>query len=182
MQVPELPTLNRLNATIPADLDVHKVAAGWIESFASFVEAGNVDGIVGLSIEVSHWRDMPLLPGTPAPSNGAPTIHKFLSDRLANSNLTNIRLRKGFPALLRPYTDIAWINVVFDFETDIGLGSGIVRLVPTANDEWKAHRKYTNLDDPKGFPVQIGDSNHAPNHGKWESERQRATAFERGAF
>ncbi|KAF7368295.1 Flavin-containing monooxygenase [Mycena venus] len=179
MQVPELPTLDRLNATVPEDLDVHKVAATWIESFASFVEAGNVDGIVGLFIEVSHWRDMLALTWDFRTFIGAPSIRKFLSDRLPTVKLTNIRLREGSPALLRPYPDIAWISVVFDFETDIGLGSGIVRLVPTANDGWKAHCMYTNLDDLKGFPEQIGSlRNHAPNHGKWESERQRATAFE----
>jgi heterodisulfide reductase subunit A-like polyferredoxin len=32
---------------------------------------------------------------------------------------------------------------------------------------------------PQGVPEQIGAlRNHAPNHGKWENERQRATAFE----
>jgi hypothetical protein len=179
LQVPNLPTLDRLNATIAPDLDVPKVATTWMESFASFVEAGDAAGIVGLFIEESHWRDMLALTWDFRTFHGAPDIHKFLSDRLATFKITNVRIKDGSSMLLRPYPDIAWISLMFDFETQIGLASGVVRLVPEANGGWKAHCMYTNLEDLKGFPEQIGAlRNPAPNHGKWAQERQQAISFE----
>ncbi|KAJ7347250.1 hypothetical protein DFH08DRAFT_867664 [Mycena albidolilacea] len=179
LQVPNLPTLDRLNATIAPDLDVPKVATTWMESFASFVEAGDAAGTVGLFIEESHWRDMLALTWDFRTFHGAPDIHKFLSDRLATFKITNVRIKDGSSMLLRPYPDVAWISLMFDFETQIGLASGVVRLVPEANGGWKAHCIYTNLEDLKGFPEQIGAlRNPAPNHGKWAQERQQAISFE----
>ncbi|KAK6992953.1 flavin-containing monooxygenase [Favolaschia claudopus] len=179
LPVPNLPTLDRLHATVAPDLDVQKAAASWMDSFASYVNAGDVDGVVGLFIDESHWRDMLALTWDFRTFHGAPSIHKFLSDRLATSKVTKIAIREGMTSLLRPYPDIAWINMMFDFQTEVGFGSGVVRIVPTANGDWKAHCMYTNLDDLKGFPEQIGPRrNHAPNHGKWQDERLRSRAFD----
>ncbi|KAF8143648.1 hypothetical protein K438DRAFT_1911041 [Mycena galopus ATCC 62051] len=167
MQVPNLPTLDRLNATIPSDLDVPKVATTWLASFASFIEAGNVDGVVGLFIQESHWRDMLALTWDFRTFHGVSDIHKFLSARLSTSKPTNFRVKEGSPALLCPYPDLAWINIMFDFETDVGLASGV------------AHCMFTNLEDLKGFPEQIGSlRNFAPNHGKWAREREQAMSFQ----
>ncbi|KAF7378296.1 Flavin-containing monooxygenase [Mycena sanguinolenta] len=178
LQVPNLPTLDRLNAAVAPDLDVAKVAAAWMGSFASLVEAGDVDGIAGLFIEESHWRDMLALTWDFRTFHGVSDIQRFLSDRLAVSKLANLRIKEGSPIFLRPYPDLAWINIMFDFETHVGLASGVVRLVPMSNGDWKAHCMYTNLEDLKGFPEQIGSlRNHAPNHGKWEQERQQTMSF-----
>lgn len=67
---------------------------------------------------------------------------------------------------------------MFDFETDSGIASGIARLVPTANGEWKAHTIFTNLEDLKGFPEKIGPlRNSVTNHGKWEENRKKEAEF-----
>ncbi|KAJ6502848.1 hypothetical protein C8R47DRAFT_1007901 [Mycena vitilis] len=175
-----LPTLDKLNATVAGDLDVPKVASAWMDSFTTLVAAGgDIPGITGLFIEDSHWRDMLALTWDFRSFHGAPAIQKFLSDRLVSSKLANFRVRDEFTALQRPYPDLAWISIVFDFETSAGAASGVVRLVPQTNGEWKAHCMYTNLEDLKGFPEQIGAlRNPAPNHGKWASQRQREVAFE----
>ncbi|KAJ7887426.1 hypothetical protein B0H13DRAFT_2534157 [Mycena leptocephala] len=175
-----LPTLDRLNATVAPDLDVHKVASSWIDSFAKYVEAGDVPGIMDLFIDESHWRDMLALTWDFRSFHGAAAIQKFLSDRLAICKPTNIRINAQSPVLLRPYPDLAWINIIFDFAVDAGPASGIVRLVPQPDGAaWKAHCMYTNLEDLKGFPEKIGPlRNPAPNHGKWAEERQQATAFD----
>ncbi|KAJ7090179.1 hypothetical protein C8R44DRAFT_818281 [Mycena epipterygia] len=175
-----LPTLDKLNATVPQDLDVSKVAAAWMVSFVSCVEAGDVAGVTKLFIDESHWRDMLALTWDFRSFHGAPSIQNFLSDRLASAQLTNFRIKDQFTALQQPYPDIAWIQVIFDFETSVGLVSGVVRLVPQpSRAPWKAHCMYTNLQDLKGFPEKIdGLRNSAANYGKWERERQHALSFE----
>ncbi|KAJ7730607.1 hypothetical protein DFH07DRAFT_848634 [Mycena maculata] len=179
MHVPNLPTLDRLDATVPADLDVSKVATKWMEEFSSFVQSGDVEGIVGLFVSESHWRDMLALTWDFRSFHGLPAIHKFLTDRLASSKLTNFHVREELTVLQRPYPDIAWIRLYFDFETQIGLASGIVRLVPQPGSQWKAHCMFTNLEDLKGFPENIGGlRNPAPNHGKWAQERLQSASFD----
>ncbi|KAJ7662439.1 hypothetical protein B0H17DRAFT_1093497 [Mycena rosella] len=179
MHVPNLPTLDKLNVTVPPDLDVNKVAAQWMASFSFAVEAGNVGGIMSLFIDESHWRDMLALTWDFRTFNGAASIQQFLADRLVPAHLSHFRINDEYTALLRPYPDIAWIHVLFDFETQLGLASGIVRLVPQAQGPWKAHCMYTNLEDLKGFPEKIGGlRNPAPNHGEWAHEREHAVAFE----
>ncbi|KAJ7511132.1 hypothetical protein B0H11DRAFT_1954105 [Mycena galericulata] len=179
MHVPNLPTLDKLHASVPPDLDVNKVAADWMASFSSYVQTGDAEGIVGLFITESHWRDMLALTWDFRTFHGVPAIRKFLADRLVPAKLSGLRVKEQLTALQRPYPDIAWISVTFEFETGVGLGSGIVRLVPQPNGPWKAHCMFTNLEDLKGFPEQIGAlRNPAPNHGKWAQERQQSLSFE----
>lgn len=175
-----LPTLNKLGSTVPADLDVVKVAKEWFGSFSLHAEAGNVEGVIGLFVEGNaYWRDILALTWNFRTFEGVSRIRTFLEDRLASAHLRKVKLRDEHLGLQRPYPDLAWIQALFDFETDVGVGFGVVRLVPTANGGWKAHCVFTNLEDLKGFPEKIGAlRNQAPNHGLWEEERRREVAFE----
>ena len=204
-----LPTLSKLgNPSIPIDLDAVKIATEWLSSFAKFAEQGDIDGILSLipdsqfssnvfrksasnddhahsdSTEFAvYWRDVLALTWDFRTFEGTPKIKQFLVDRLSKSKtISNIQLHNG-SQLVKPYPDLAWIQLSFSFETQFGLGSGIVRLVPIStggpnpdsNVVWKAHSIFTNLDDLKGFPEKIGAlRNHQPNHGHWEAEREKA--------
>jgi len=205
-----LPTLSKLgDPFIPADLDAVKVATEWLSSFTKFVEQGDVNGILSLILDSQfssnifksnsdhgdsdhpdtgiavYWRDVLALTWDFRTFEGTPKIKQFLVDRLGQSKISNIKSNPG-PQLIKPYPDLAWIQLSFNFETQFGLGSGIVRLVPVAppatdnsNAIWKAHSIFTHLDDLKGFPEKIGALRNAqPNHGKWEAEREKEARFE----
>lgn len=129
---------------------------------------------------------------------GAISIQTFLADRLAQAQMSAFKLKDEYVDLQRPYPDLAWIQAMFSFETTIGLASGVFRLVPQADGEWRAHCMFTNLEDLKGFPekvrfiveimlgvflkdpcYQVGSlRDPAPNHGKWEEARRRSSCFE----
>ncbi|KAJ7649638.1 hypothetical protein FB45DRAFT_986221 [Roridomyces roridus] len=177
MKIYSLPTLDKLNATVPADLDAKKIAADWMASFVSCAESGNVAEFADLFIDESHWRDMLALTWDFRTFNGLADIRQFLTDRLAASHLTNFRIRDEMTMLLRPYPDIAWINLVFDFETKTGLALGIARLVPHPSG-WKAHCVYTNLEELKGFPEKVGAlRKNAASHTTYAEERREALSF-----
>ena len=212
-----LPTLSKLgNPSIPADLDAVKLATEWLSSFANFAEQGDINGILSLipdsqlssnifkesaaSIDTTttdfavYWRDVLALTWDFRTFEGTPKIKQFLIDRLSKpKTISNIQLRSS-SQLVKPYPDLAWIQLSFSFETQFGLGSGIVRLIPistgggggpNSNDNaavvvWKAHSIFTNLDDLKGFPEKIGALRNAqPNHGKWEAEREKASFLDK---
>jgi len=87
------------------------------------------------------------------------------------------------PIFIQSYPDLMWIMGFFTFETDIGLASGIFRLVPTLREQqqirWKAHSIFTNLEDLKNFPEKIGSlRNQKSDHGQWEILREKEKRFE----
>lgn len=173
-----LPTLDKLGVNVPGDINVNEVATGWFQAFADCVETGNVDAVVDLFVEGAFWRDILALTWDFRTFEGLPRIRQFLQDRLASSDLRSIKLKDGHLELKRPYPDLAWIQGIFEFETNVGLGSGVIRLVPTASGVWKGHCIFTNLENLKGFPEKIGPHrNREPNHGKWADERIREQAF-----
>ncbi|KAJ7648037.1 hypothetical protein FB45DRAFT_895095, partial [Roridomyces roridus] len=181
--VPSLPTLESLGVTsVPDDLDVASVAAEWMASFAACAERGDAEGVAALFIPESHWRDMLALTWDFRTFNGLPAIRQFLTDRLASAKLSDIRVKEGLTGLQRPYPDLAWIQICFEFTTqgNVGQASGIVRIVPQqAGSPWKAHVMYTNLEDLTAFPEKLGPRrSFAPNHGKWVSEREKSTSFD----
>ncbi|KAG6876175.1 hypothetical protein C0993_005129 [Termitomyces sp. T159_Od127] len=163
---PALPTLQRLNATIPADLDAKAVAKAWFVAFAKSIEAGDIKSVTKLFVDDGYWRDMLALTWDFRTFSGISKITQFLADCLGTVRPTAFALRDdAHLALQQPQPDLVWINLFFDFEIPTGIASGIARLVPNANGEWKAYTVYTNLEDLKGFPEKIGPlRDAAPNH------------------
>ena len=135
----------------------------------------DVESASQLFVQDAFWRDILSLTWDFRTFSGLPTIAKFLNDRLGLTKPRAFQLREdGYLKLQRPALDLAWINFFFDFETEIGIASGVARLVPTANGEWKAHAVFTNLEDLKGFPEKVGPfGNCAPNQGRWFDDRRK---------
>ncbi|KAF8643206.1 hypothetical protein AX16_009163, partial [Volvariella volvacea WC 439] len=145
----KLPTLDSLNATIPLDLDATTVAREWFSSFASNAQLENVEALAALFLEDAWWRDFLTLTWDFRTSHPLSKVKQFLIDRLPISKVSNFKLRDQYTGLQQPYPDIAWIQLIFGFETESGLGFGLARLVPTSNGEWKAHVVFTNLEGLK---------------------------------
>lgn len=174
----ELPSLTSLSATVPPDLDIKKVTQDWFTAFSNAVELKDPEAIINLLLPNSFWRDFLSLTWDFRTLCGHENILRFLQDQLPLMSMKNIRLKEEYLNLQQPYPDIVWINTLFNFETQVGLASGIVRLVPTQSGEWRAYVVFTNLEDLKGFPEQIGPlRNPLPNHGLWQHTRQRVSEF-----
>jgi hypothetical protein len=140
-QSDDLPTLDKLGARNVdlAAVDAAGVARAWCSKFSDLVAAENAQDISELFIQDGHWRDLLALTWDFRTFSGKDKIRSFLSDRLALSKLTNIRLDpKVAPELSQPFPDVAWIHAFFLFETPVGRGSGVFRLVPDAKGAWNA--------------------------------------------
>ncbi|KAI8969673.1 FAD/NAD-P-binding domain-containing protein [Trametes punicea] len=172
-----LPTLDRLGVTsVPSDVDAHEVSGLWLDSLAQHVASNDIDGILSQFADDAWWRDMLCLTWEFRTFHGAAKIRKFLEDRLAPAKLSSFKLTSA--KLESPYPDLAWILAQFTFESEIGLGSGIFRLLPTSDGKWTGFTFYTNLEDLKGFEEKIGPRrDFLPNHGKWREEREREKQF-----
>jgi len=203
--LPTLPKLGELQ--IPEGLDSFKISSDWLDLFGKYCEQGDVNGVLSVLIESSfasnlfkgdtlleptapndvpvYWRDALALTWDMRTFEGTQKIKSFLSSQLSKAKISNVRLDPDHcvPEFQRIFPDLVWIQLVFKFETEVGLCSGVARLVPLANDkdqsiEWKAFTVFTNLEDLKGFPEKIGHLRaQESNHGKWEKARQEEVKF-----
>ncbi|KAG5641535.1 hypothetical protein DXG03_004810 [Asterophora parasitica] len=174
-----LPTLDNLKASVPDDLDAKAVTNAWFAAFANSAESGDAQSAAALFVPDAFWRDFLALTWDFRTFSGAAKITEFLNDCLGSVHPRAFVLREDtYLGLQQPYPDLAWIHLMFDFETDVGIASGIARIVPTANGDWKAHTVFTNLEQLKGFPEKIGAlRDYAPNHGKWVEDRKKEAEF-----
>ncbi|KAG1751338.1 uncharacterized protein EDB91DRAFT_601217 [Suillus paluster] len=169
-----LPTLDKLRSSVSPDVDVQAVAGQWFSAFTEAIQSKNVPAVIDLLVDDVFWRDILALTWDFHTFQSTPAVEKFLIDQLPLFTLSSFTLKKDLVELQRPYPDLAWIQAFFDFETTVGIASGVFRLVPLADGSWKAHAIFTNLEDLKGFPEQNGPRrDHQPNHGKWAAKRAR---------
>lgn len=174
-----LPTFDKMRSSISTDVDVKVVAGKWLESFAEHVKSADITSLVDLFVEGAFFKDILALTWEFRTFEGKPAIKKFLEDRLPEVNPTSFRLQDEYLGLQRPSPDMAWIQGLFQFETNVGLGSGVFRLVPMTDGEWKAHTMFTNLEDLKGFSEKTGIlRDYEPRYGNWEEMRKRESEFE----
>ena len=166
-----LPTLDKLKASVPDDLDVQKTAKAFISSFARAIESKDVSRILSLLHPDAWWRDTFSLTWDMRTFQGQDRIKQFLKDRLALSKMHNVKL---IEAKFAPEgADLVWILIRFSFETDVAIGSGVTRLVPTSSGEWKAFLMATFMDDLKDYPELKGPRRSLePTHGEWFGNRQ----------
>lgn len=173
-----LPTVDKLGVKVPDDVDVQSIASQWFTAFAKNVQTANIPGIVSQLAEDAFWRDMLSMTWEFRTFMGPSSIAAFLKDQLVDCGITNLKLKPESVQLERPYTDVTWIQGMFNFETKIGLGSGVFRIIPSKEGPWKGHTVYTNLDDLKGFPEQVGPlRKQEPVHGGWPAMRKRESDF-----
>ena len=174
-----LPTLDRLRAKIPPDLDAREVAKHWFDAFSEYIGSRNVSAAANLFLADGFWRDTLALTWEFRTFEGISAVECFLHDALATSGFTNLQLNDTSIGLLQPFPDLAWIQAFFAFETNVGKGTGVLRIVPTATQHWKAHVVYTNLDELKGHPERCGAFRNAePFHASLPKLRQEETGFE----
>jgi hypothetical protein len=53
-----LPTLDRLGASVPSDLDARKVATEWFSLFSAAASSGDVQAFAFLFMPDAFWRDI----------------------------------------------------------------------------------------------------------------------------
>ncbi|KAG6918207.1 hypothetical protein DXG01_015996 [Tephrocybe rancida] len=150
--ISRIPSLDKLGAIVPDDLDPVTVAEDWFLCFSRCI--GDPEETARLLCPDALWRDLLALTWDIRTFEGSGKITTFLRER--NSPQMRALKRKEFVQLQRPYPDLVWIVGTFEFDVDQGHGFGVFRLVPTATGEWKAFTIFTNLESLAGFPSAIG--------------------------
>jgi cation diffusion facilitator CzcD-associated flavoprotein CzcO len=139
--------------------DSSVAADNWLAQFEEALAKPDDGSLATLFHPDSYWRDVLALSWNIQTINGADAILKELPP-LARSAVPGgfaIDPDRAAPRkVMRAGTNA--IEAIFKFETKVGRGSGIIRLVPDADDgnRLKAWTLLTELGELKGFEEQLG--------------------------
>ncbi|HEV7878676.1 NAD(P)/FAD-dependent oxidoreductase, partial [Bradyrhizobium sp.] len=141
--------------------DVSIAADHWLAQFENALAKSGGGLLKTLFHPDSHWRDVLALSWDIQTLSGADAILSALKAHAGKSRPAGFAIDPARTAprmVTRAGTDA--IEAMFKFETAMGRGGGIVRLIPDANDDnvLKAWTLLTTLEELKGFEEQAGKS------------------------
>jgi cation diffusion facilitator CzcD-associated flavoprotein CzcO len=150
--------------------DIAVSAETWLVQFEAALSDGDDAALKSLFLTESYWRDVLALSWNLQTLNGAEAILSelpVLARRAVPKNFAINPERAAPRRVMRAGT--ACIEAIFRFETAVGRGHGILRLVPDAADgnRPKAWTLLTTLEELKGFEEEQG------------SKRPRGQAYSR---
>lgn len=172
-------------STSPA---LNAAVTAWLKDFESALAAGNTAAAAALFATDSHWRDLVSFTWHLRTFSGRDAIRAALADHAGKMRPSKFRIAEGrTPPRVVKRAGIETIEAIFSFETALGRGSGIVRLVPAEADA-KKHSAWvfmTALDDIKGHEQRIGPRRPRGEEwsggfggDNWMDVRKRTVAYE----
>jgi cation diffusion facilitator CzcD-associated flavoprotein CzcO len=177
--------------TVEQSLDAVGVSGlfeSWLARFAQDVESVDVDRIAGHFEAGSYWRDILSLTWRYHSFEGRNEIVRALSDELLAMRPRNVRVaadRVG-PRLVKRSARMV-VEAYFDFDTDLGRGTGFVRLVTHggALAQQPIWILLTTLQELEGFEERSGENrpggleySHTFAGENWLDRRTAAVAYD----
>ena len=139
--------------------DSSVAADNWLGQFEEALAKPADGALKALFHPDSYWRDVLALSWNIQTLNGADAILKALpplANKMQPSGFAVDPDRAAPRKVMRAGTNT--IEAIFKFETKVGRGSGIIRLIPDTDDgnRLKAWTLLTELGELKGFEEQLG--------------------------
>lgn len=166
----------------PSDLDGE--ARAWLAKFADALEHANSEALAALFQPDSHWRDVLAFTWHLTTVDGAAELAQALVAAQSETRASSFALdpdRTAPRMVKRAGTEC--LEVIFRFDTAVGRGSGLFRLVPGPAGlvAWTFH---TALQELKGFEEKTGwnrpkGDSYARDFGgpNWLDQRRAAQAY-----
>lgn len=165
--------------------DLNSIAIEWLAAFSDALSRGEQDRLASLFQRDSHWRDVLAFTWHLTTVNGASELATALCGAQSKTKAIHFEIDpdRTPPRLVHRAGDET-LEAFFWFETALGRGSGIFRLVPGPKGPtgWMFH---TALQELKGFEEKIGwnrpkGESYARDFGgpNWLDQRIAAQAYD----
>lgn len=166
-----------------------EVVRKWLADFQRAFESGNASNVAALVHEDGWYRDHLALSWDFRTLRGPSKIIDFLNPLISKVKMQNVKMTesgKFAPNVQSPIQDLEWVESMFTFDTAVGSGKGMVRLVALPNGSYKAHMVYTALQELHDHKEAAWDRRpHGGNNslkggaieGNWYERRQRQQEF-----
>ncbi len=155
----------------------------WLTRFDAALQNNNRSSLAALFAADSHWRDLLAFTWSITPSEGGDTISALLAAKQPATQAQGFTVAPGrTPPRRVSRAGFDVIEAIFQFETKVGRGFGVVRLL--ASDPTKAFQLMTGLHELKGFEETIGKrcptgEAFSRNFGgtNWKEQREAIQAY-----
>ena len=183
--------MNSINQETPGpdtsdDADLERIVNGWLGDFERALSTGDAQCVASLIEKDGNWRDLLAFTWHLTPRVGALEIAEVLAARQAAVGAHGIRVSPGrTPPKRVNRLGRECIEAIFEFETKVGRGDGVLRLVADSTGQYKAWVISTSLQELRGFEETIGRNRpsgaaYSRNFGgdNWEDARRKAVLYE----
>jgi hypothetical protein len=155
----------------------------WLEQLDAALQTKDQASIASLFAPDGHWRDLVALTWSITPSQGSNNIAALMLEKQATAKVRGFAVAEGrTPPRRVQRAGIDVIEAIFQFETEVGRGFGVVRLL--AEEPSRAFQLMTGLHELKGFEEKIGKRRptgeaFSRNFGgtNWKEQRIAAQAY-----
>ncbi len=155
----------------------------WLAQLDAALQSENRTSVASLFAADGHWRDLLAFTWSITPSERADTIAALMVARQADTKARGFAVAKRrLPPRRVQRAGFDVIEGIFQFETAVGRGFGVVRLL--ASDPAKAFQLMTSLHELKGFEETIGKrcptgEAFSRNFGgtNWKEQREAIQAY-----
>ena len=168
----------------PAVAQSEKELVGqWLSKLDTALQSASRASVASLFAPDGHWRDLLAFTWSITPCQGAENIGALMAAKQATAEAHAFAIAEGRTPPRRAHrAGIDVIEGIFQFETRIGRGFGVVRLL--AADPSKAFQLMTGLHELKGFEERIGNRRptgaaFSRNFGgtNWKDQRIASQAY-----
>ncbi|KAK7413126.1 hypothetical protein QQX98_008012 [Neonectria punicea] len=160
------------------------IVANWIESFQKVLQSGTAKDVASLFQDDAWIRDFLGFSWDFRTIQGSDKLAAYIKEHEGTTRLLTIRQRDhgAFqPVFKTPSPNVHWVESMFEFETSVGSGKGMLRLTANENNVWKGYLINFTLQDLTGFEEQSGRRRpHGyvdPRGGTWGERRERQKEF-----
>jgi cation diffusion facilitator CzcD-associated flavoprotein CzcO len=127
----------------------------WLGRLDIALQSGSRASLAALFAVDGHWRDLLAFTWSITPKQGAEDIAALMTAQQSTTKARGFALAEGrTPPRRVQRAGIDVIEGIFRFETHVGRGFGVVRLL--ASDPAKAFQLMTSLHELRGFEEKIG--------------------------
>ncbi len=168
------------SAAVPSD---KALVEQWLDQFDAALHSGSAASVASLIAPDGHWRDLLAFTWTITPCQGSDAVAALLVAKQATVKARGFAIAAArTPPRCIQRSGIAVIEGIFQYETEIGRGYGVVRLL--AEQPSKAFQLMTGLHELKGFEEKVGKRRptgeaYSRNFGgtNWRDQRVASQAY-----
>ncbi|MGE3916413.1 MAG: FAD-dependent oxidoreductase [Hyphomicrobiaceae bacterium] len=171
-----------------ADTERRAAVAGWLAAFDAALASREPGRIAALFVPDCHWRDVLAFTWHLTPTVGRDAVSRALAERQAGTQARGFRLAAGrTPPRKVRRVGTECIEAIFEFDTAVGRGDGMVRLVPgdgSSGEGLQAFHIATTLEEIRGHEETVGDRRptgaaYSRNFGgdNWDDVRRKARSY-----
>ena len=157
--------------------------AQWLDRLNVALQSKSQASVASLFSPECHWRDLLAFTWSITPCEGAAAIATLMVAKQATTQARGFAIAEGrTPPRRIQRTGVDVIEGIFQYETELGRGFGVVRLL--ADNPAEAFQLMTHLHELKGFEENIGKRRptaeaYSRNFGgaNWKDQRTASQAY-----